>query len=300
MKERLFPLPPLYYIKKYALLLLGCLCFAASIAFLYEPIGIPAGGVSGLALLINHFFPRWDTSLLFFAINVPLLILAIFALGWRFATSTIISTALSSLLIYIFGLVRDGLHIQLTQDPLLGAVMAGALFGIGVGFIFRSGASTGGTDILVKLLRQKFRHVKTGIIALGMDVVIITASCFIRQDISMWLYGIVEMVCLSFMFDYVLYANNAAKLVYIITTDERYQSIVDGLLHEIDTGATVVDGTGAYTGNDRKIIMCACKPVLFPKVRDLVSRLDPQAFIIVSSAHEIYGMNFQENKKEEL
>ena len=135
---------------------------------------------------------------------------------------------------------------------------------------------------------------------MAIDVCIIAVSALIFKDFELACYTVISIVVFTLTFDWVLYGGNSAKLVYIISTDEKSALISDRILKELDIGATYVDGEGAYTGNDKRIIMCAVKNFLYPKLRDIVKDADPEAFMIVSSAKEIYGEGYKNHFDDEL
>lgn len=232
-------------------------------------------------------------------INVPLFILGAIFFGKNFTLSTLFSTLLSSGLIEVWE-IAFGKYLPITQNVLISAVIGGTLFGLGLGLIFRMGSTTGGTDIPVKILRKKFRFIKTGVISMAIDVCIIAVSALIFKDFELACYTVISIVVFTLTFDWVLYGGNSAKLVYIISTDEKSALISDRILKELDIGATYVDGEGAYTGNDKRIIMCAVKNFLYPKLRDIVKDADPEAFMIVSSAKEIYGEGYKNHNDDDL
>ena len=186
---------------------------------------------------------------------------------------------------------------------ILGLIVGGVLFGVGMGLIFRMGASTAGTDVIVKLLRKRFRHLKTGMISLVTDMVIVGCSLFIPFEGNKFdrlFYTALHVVVFTLVFDLVLYGGNSAKTVFIITAREKCENVVNRILKDVDTGATVLDAKGAYTGADKVMIMCVVKPFLYPRLRDVVHEEDKRAFMIISSAKEIYGEGYQNPEDAEL
>lgn len=296
-------------IKQYAIITLGCIIYSLGISMFITPADLSAGGMTGISIIFSHFIPL-DQGILLIILNVPMLILGLIFFGWRFLVSTGYATVSSSLMMslwkYVFGeKVLNILPITKNVTPasaiLINAVVGGILFGIGMGLIFRMGASTAGTDIIVKLLRKKFRHLKTGMIALLTDMVIVVSSLFVNgYDIEKLFYTALSTVVFTLMFDWVLYGGNSAKTVFIITEKDKYQTITERILKEVDTGATMLDAKGAYTKQDKIMLMCVVKPFLFPKLRDVVREEDKKAFMIVSSAKEIYGEGYQSPDAEEM
>ncbi|MBD5584652.1 MAG: YitT family protein [Clostridia bacterium] len=291
----------LKFLKKYSVTTLGCIIYSLGVSLFLDLKNLAPGGVTGIAIIINAVLGLETniTGILVIAINIPLLILGAVFFGKNFTLSTIYATVVSSLLIELWNLILKD-YPPLTDDLLLCSLAGGALFGIGLGLIFRSDSSTGGTDIIVKILRKKFRYIKTGVISLAIDFIIMGIAFAVFRDFELACYTLITIVVFTVLFDLVLYGGNSAKLLYVITTQDNSVLICDRLLKDLDVGATYVDGEGAYTGEDRRIIMCAVKNYLYPKLRDIVKEIDPHAFMIVSSAKEIYGEGYKDHFDEEL
>lgn len=294
MKKILVPV----ILKKYAVAALGCVIYSLGVALFLDANNIAAGGVTGIAIVLN-FLTGFDTGLLILIINVPLFVLGFFFFGKYFTLSTIFSTVLSSLLIELWNYTLAA-YIPFTENLLISSLIGGALFGAGLGLIFRAGSSTGGTDIIVKILRKKFRYIQTGVISMAIDICIVCASAFVYRNFELLCYTVISIVVFTLLFDWVLYGGSSAKLIYIISADEKSREICDRILKELDVGATYVDGEGAYTGDEKRIILCAVKSFLYPKLRDIVREVDAHAFMIVSSAKEIYGEGYKDHNDEDL
>lgn len=287
-------------LKKYGLIFIGCIIYSFGVALFLDPHSLASGGVTGIAIMISSLAKgKIGTGTLILIINVPLFILGAVFFGRKFIVSTLIATALSS------GLIELWSYCVLPYFPeidniLIPSTVGGALYGCGLGLIFRAGSTTGGTDIIVKLLRKRFRHMRTGIISMIVDIIIVGASAFVYKDIDLLFYTVLSIFAFTGAFDLVLYGGNSAKLVHIVTTADNSAAICDRVLKELDIGATLVDGKGAYTGNDRVIIMCVIKSFAYPRLRDIIKEIDPRAFTIVSSAKEIYGEGYKAHDDEEL
>lgn len=292
----------LNFVLKYAVITLGCVIYSLGVALFLDANNLASGGVTGIAIIISHLIDseRLSTGLLIIIINVPLFILGAIFFGRKFTLSTIFATVLSSLFIELWGFLFSDKIPVAGDNILLSALIGGTLFGLGLGLIFRMGSTTGGTDIIVKILRKKFRYIRTGVISMIIDVTIVCVSALINKNFELTCYTIVAITVFTLVFDWVLYGGNSAKLVYIITTNEKSEAICVKILKELDVGATYVDGEGAYTGKEKRIIMCAIKNFLYPRLRDVVREADPNAFMIVSSAKEIYGEGYKNHTDEEL
>ncbi len=286
------------FIKRYVIITIGCVIYSLGVELFLGPNNIATGGVTGIALLIEHLAPL-GAGVWVLILNVPMFILGAISFGKQFLASSLYSTALSSVLMEIFGVLLKN-YVPITQNTMIAAISGGLLFGVGVALIFRMGSSTGGTDVLVKVLRKKFRHIRTGELAIAIDIVIVLTSSIVYNDFETGFYSAISLIVFMVAFDFVLYGGNSAKMIYIVPSIEDSSQICNCIMKELDTGATYISGKGAYTGNDKDIIMCVCKSSLYPKLRDIVHREDAKAFIIVSSAREIYGEGYKDPNAEEL
>ena len=284
-------------IKNFILVTVGAIIYAAGIALFLDPNRLIPGGVSGLSIMISHLVDWLNTGTLIFVLNIPLLIAGLIKFGKGFLFSTVYVTALSSVAVdTISALASD--HIPVTSDLLLAALAGGSLMALGLGLVLRGGGTTGGTDIVTKFLRLKFKHVKTGNIFLMVDSAVIIISAIVFRDIEGALYAAFSLFISTRVLDMVLYGGDSAKLVYIIS--DRADDIADALLKQLNLGVTYLDGQGAYTGKDKKVLLCAAHRRAFPKIRALVSQMDDMAFMIVGSAQEIFGQGFKNYRSTDL
>lgn len=287
-------------IKKCVLVFFGSIVYSLGVALFLDPNAIASGGVTGIAIIIDYVTGgAVGTGWIILIINVPLFVIGAIFFGRSFIISSLIATALSSGLIELWSYIVLPYMPQM-QNSLIAPIVGGALFGGGLGFIFRAGSSTGGTDIIVKLLHKKFRHLKTGIISMSIDVVIVGVSGLIYKDLELLILTVLSIFVFTVLFDFTLYGGNSAMLVYIITTEEKAKPICDDILQELDISATIVDGKGVYSGADKTVILCAVKNLVYPRLRDVIKRHDKDAFTIVSAAREIYGEGYKSHDAEEL
>lgn len=276
----------------YLLMTVSCVCYAVGISLFLDPNNLAPGGVTGISIILNRLFSV-STGQLFFVLNIPILLVGAWKFGGRFILSTVYCTVLISFLTDFFSK-----YDALTKDPLL-AVLAGAgLAAIGMGGAFKAGATTGGMDIIIKILRLKFPYMKTGGLYLIADVLIVTASAFVFQNIDRALYSGIAVVVTSFTLDFVLYGRDGAKLIYIIS--DEADKIAERLLEELDIGVTYVNGQGAYSGKDKKVIMCVMRKQSAALAEEVVKEEDPLSFMIVTSATEIYGEGYKSYFSEKL
>ncbi len=297
------------YAKRYALITLGCVLYPIGVVMFLQAGGLAGGGATGIALIINEA-TGVSTGLIAFIINVPLLIWGWKVFGREFFLSTLYVIGLSSLLMWLVEYIfftwlpqSYGLNLlPFTDDRLINAVTGGAIFGFGMGLIFRCGSSSGGTDIPVKVLKKKFRHISTGMITMTTDIIIVACSAFAYKTdtLEVMFFTVLSVVVFTLVFDWVLYGGNSAKMVFIISEEEPAARICARVLKELDAGATYIDARGAYTGEDKKMLLCVVKPIVYPRLRDIVREEDKKAFMIVSSAREIYGEGYLPPDKEEI
>ncbi len=269
----------------YLTITLASAIYAVAVSLFLDPNSLAPGGVTGISIIINRI-TGVETGTWMFAINIPILAVGMWKFGWKFILSTLYCTFASS---YFTNLLSP--FGPVTADPLLASIVGGALMAVGIGLIFKAGATSGGTDIIIKLLRLKFPHLRTGALFLVTDAIIVTASAFVFKNIDRALYAGLVVLVNSLLLDVVLYGRDGAKMLFIISNHP--ERIVGRLLEELDVGATYLSGSGAYSGKQKEVILCVVKKPLFPKAEEIVRQEDPQAFMIVTSATEIYGEGYK-------
>ncbi len=279
-------------IKKFLLMTIGVVIYAAAISLFLDPNSLAPGGVSGISIILSKITPI-ETGTLILLFNIPILIAGAWRFGLKFICSTVYCTVLSSVLINILSYAGT-----VTNDRLLAALAGGGLIALGLGLIFKNGATTGGMDIIVKFLRLKYPYMKTGSIFLVADSLVVFLSAFVFKDVDVALYAALVVFVNSFLLDVVLYGRDSAKLIYIIS--DRSEHIARRLLEELEIGVTYVHAEGAYSGKDKKVIMCVMRKHLSHKAEDIIKEEDPQSFMIVSSATEIFGEGYKNLFGEKL
>ncbi len=284
-------------LKNYGLLTIGAFIYAVGIAVFLDPNHLAPGGVSGISIILNSFIPI-GTGIWIFVINIPLMILGLIIFKFSFLMGTLYATALSSAVIEIIARAFSHLIPDMHEHLLIAAAAGGALVALGIGLVFRGGGSTGGFDIVVKLLRRKFRHMKTGVLYLVLDVTVITISAIAFHDVLVAMYAVVTVFTNSTVLDMVLYGKDNAKMVYIIT--DTPDAVADRLMKEVETGVTLLHGEGAYTKKNKKVLMCVLHDQQYPQLRDIVKQEDKNAFLIVTKATEIFGEGYKNPYAEEL
>lgn len=271
--------------KKYLVITMACLIYGAGISLFIDPNNMAPGGFTGLAVILSRILPL-ETGTIYLILNIPVIILGIWKFGWKFTAST-----LYAILVVSVGTNGMAAFGAATTEPLLGAIFGGVLIAVGIGFVFRNSATTGGIDIIVKCLRQKIPHLKTGTLMLMIDAVIVCLSGVVFGDINSVLYSIIAVFTTSYVLDIVLYGRDEAKLIYIIS--DKSEEMTARMLKEIDIGVTLLEGSGAYENKEKKIIMCVVRKQLAHKVEEVVKQEDTSAFMIITNATEIYGEGYK-------
>lgn len=276
----------------YLMITAASFLYAVAVSLFLDPNSLAPGGVTGIAIILNRL-SGLETGTWVLIINIPIIILGMWKFGLHFILSTLYCTAVTSFFINLladFGVA--------TEDRFLAALVGGALMAVGIGLVFKAGATTGGTDIIVKLLRLRFPHLKTGSLFLITDATIVTASAFVFKDLDVALYAGLVVFVNSVLLDVVLYGRDGAKLIFIIS--DVHASITKRLLEELDIGVTYISGTGAYSGKEKSVIMCVMKKQISAQVEVIVREEDPDAFMIVTSATEIFGEGYKSIYSEKL
>ena len=272
----------------------GCVLYGAGISLFLNPNDLAPGGLSGISVMLSRFVPL-DVGMLIIIMNVPLIIVAFVKFGREFTVMTLFGTVLLSVFTDLF---TNLVTVTVTDDRLLAGVFGGGLMSLGLGLVFRSGGTTGGSDIIVRLLRRKYRHIKTGKVFLITDIVIVAASAIVFGNIETALYAAIALAVQSVVLDLVLYGGLGARLIFIVTTspDQINRQLIDRL----GISTTLIKGQGGFSGNEKTVLMVVAKKHLFPKIRDTVGEIDPQSFLIASSASEIFGEGYMSIFANEL
>ncbi len=270
---------------------IGSAVFALAVTLLLGPYGIVPGGVTGVAMLLCEIFPRLPLGLTVLAINIPLFLLAWKLLGHRFLIYTGFGTLVSSLLIDIF----PRLLPPVETEPLLAGVFGGLLMGVGLGLVFIRGATTGGSDIIARLLKIPLPHIQLGRLMMAFDGCVAVAAGFVFGSVNNMLYAVIALYISTHTLDGILYGMNIERLAFIIS--DRSGDIVKSISGRLGRGATVLRGEGAYTGEARNLILCAVKRQQIAHLKVVVKEADPKAFLILTEAHEVLGEGFSEYEK---
>ena len=271
-------------LKEYALITAGSFLSAVGISAFLAPHAVVSGGVSGIAIIINKFtgFPIGVAVLL---MNVPLFVAGAIFLGKSFGIKSLYGA-------FVFSLFLDAMATDmiLTQKILMSALFGGTLLGIGFGFIFLTGATTGGTDILAAIGNKILPAIDLGKWFFIFDIIIISAGTIFMRNTELLLSGIVALFLNSWVLDYVISGFNVSKMVYIIS--EQSEQISAEIIKILERGVTGIKSVGMYTRGERTMLMCIVKNFELQKLEKIVESTDPNAFVILTQAHKIKGEGF--------
>ena len=281
------------FICRYIVITFAACIYAVGISMFLDPNNLAPGGLTGAAVILTSIIPI-TLGTLIVIMNIPIMILGAWKFGARFTLSTLYTLVVSSAFMEIF----ERMGYVVTHDKILAALVGGTLMGAGMGLCLRMETTTGGIDIIIKVLRQKYRQVKSGEMYLIIDGLILAAAALYFKDIEVSMYAGVAIVISTYILDKVLYGSDEAKLVYIVSNKRKI--IATRMMVELNMGVTLVEGKGAYNMENTEVIMCVMHKQNLTKVRNLVSEVDPEAFMIVSSATEVFGEGFKGHTDVEM
>ena len=293
----------LHFILQYIGITIASIMYAMALAWFLNPNQLAPGGVSGIAIVLKEIFPFLPgIGALILIFNIPILLLGVWKFGVKFTISTIYTVVFSSIVIDLIPSIT-GIK-AITMDPMLAAVIGGALHGIAIGILFRLETTTGGTDVIIKIIRQKKPHLKTGQLYIILDLVILAASAVAFRNIEVALYAGITIYITSAVMDKALYNGDQQTMVYIVSAKLLHVNWGDNLtyrmLQELDLGVTMLQAVGAYKNNETEVIMCVMRKATLVKVRNLLKEVDPDAFMIVSTANEVFGEGFKNQYETEI
>ena len=271
----------------------GASMSAVSIRMFTAPNRIAPGGISGISTMINYL-SGWPIGMLSLLLNIPLFLWAVWDIGYRMVLKTIVATVFVSA-----GIDLLGLFIQPYEgNPMLAAIFGGCLDGVGLSLIFLRGATTGGTDLVARLLGRRVRFVSMGKLMLAVDCVIVIASGFVYRSIESALYAMIAIFVSTKLIDAILYGTDVGtgKVLFIIS--DKNEQIADQILNDVDRGVTFLNSRGAYTGRESEVLLCAVRRYEVARVKDIVRSIDRNAFLIVGDAGEITGEGFRTVRRE--
>ncbi len=283
-------------IKKYDWVLktiVGSTVFALGFSLFLEPNNINTGGISGLAQAVGHVIGFENVGMLSVLLNLPLFLLGGIRVGKRFFAGSLIGMLVSGVMIDVFDAFSIGF-----QDTLVSGIYGGLLCGLGIGMVFAAGTSTGGSDILVRLLKLRYRNVPIGIISTMFDALVVILTGVVFRDISRALYSGVAVFITGQVMDIVVYRFDYSKVAIIIS--DCAEEIAGDVAQKLDRGVTFLDGQGYYTRQDKKVVLTVVKKGQLAELKELVMERDENAFVIVQEAHQVLGDGFSRYSRDAL
>ena len=271
----------------------GSAVFALGFDLFLAPNDMNAGGISGLAMVFVELTGLGSVGILSILINLPLFLLGGLKIGRRFFAGSLLGMLLSSVLIDAFAVIP-----MPEIEPLIGVLYGSVLCGFGLGVVFVCGTSTGGSDILVRLLKLKYRNVPIGQISLCFDAIVVALTGLVFHDIAKALYTGVTVFVVSKVIDAVVYRFDYSKVALIISAE--YQAIAEAIGTRLDRGATYLHAEGSYSHTPTKVVLAAVKKQQLAELKELVMQIDPKAFVIVQEAHQVLGDGFSRYHKHSL
>jgi uncharacterized membrane-anchored protein YitT (DUF2179 family) len=280
-------------VKDILMITFGSALYAFAFDLFLAPNEINGGGVSGAAMVICELTGFGSIGLISIIINIPLFVAGYHRLGRKFFFGSLLGMLVNSVMFDVFALIPAP-----QTEPLLGALYGGLIGGVGIGLVFRCGASTGGVDIAARLLKQRFRNMSMGHLMMAVDLVIVALTGLVYQDLNVILYCAVTLYVMSIALDGVVYSFEYSKVALIIT--DHHEDVAKNINEKLDRGATFLKGEGSYTRQEKTVVLCAVRRQQLAELKEAVAEVDPNAFVIVQEAHQVLGEGFERYSKDSL
>ena len=280
-------------LKNYGLILISSAIYALAFDWFFQPNHIAFGGFTGVAQILNSLWDVLPVGVVTIVMNVPLFLVGVRKMGLGILFSSLFAMGVSSLMVDTLA----SLYTFSPMEPLLASLYGGVLLGLSLGLMLLVNATTGGTELLARLLKYRFRHLPIGRLCLIIDLTVITAYALIFHNLNNALYGLVALYISTLVMDMVIYGSQTAELAYIISDHSR--QIAGELLH-LDMGITLLPATGGFSGDPKQVILCAFKRRQIAVIKAQVHSIDPNAFLIVCQAHEVLGEGFGSYSQDSL
>lgn len=271
-------------LKEILFIVFGAILMAIGTGSFLLPNQLSSGGFSGIATVI-YYFLKIDMSKSIIFLNVPLFIAGLYKLGWKFILRTIFATFIYSYAIDISN------SIIIVEDRVLASVYGGIVIGIGLAFILKTNTSTGGTDLLALILQNNKINLKVGNIIAIVDIIVVFLNLIAFRDIEIGLYSAISIFMIGKLIDIIFEGINYCKVLYIIS--EKYEDLTDSINNELKRGATGLYANGSYSRKNKMVIMCVSKRNELEKIKTIISKIDKDAFLIITDAREVYGLGFK-------
>lgn len=282
MMEKLQKLAQRETLMAWLQIVVGCVIGAAAYPTFLNPGKIAPGGLTGVAMILNHLW-GWEIGITSLLLNIPLFAVCYKTMGRSFAFRSLVATILFSLAIDLLPLR------EIPVEPILGTLYGGILLGIGLGFILRGGATTGGTDMCARLVHKYLPFMSVGMFLFMIDCVVVMAA-WIFIGSSEALYALICIFVSGKAVDMVMLGLSQNKACFVIT--DQWEAVSRRLLDEMERGVTQLSARGAYTGTERPVVLCVLPPQEVARLKEIVRQEDEKAFMFITEAHEALGEGF--------
>ncbi len=271
--------------KEYSLFILGSIIAAMGTSLFLLPNQLSSGGFSGIATILYYLFNiQMGTTIII--LNIPVFILAFIREGKQFVAKTIVATFVFSEAINFFEKFEP-----VTNDKILASVYGGIIIGIGLALVFKGRSSTGGTDLIANIIVTYNNEVSIGNVLQILDIFVVVLNIIFLGEIEIGLYSAIAIFLINKMLDLIFEGINFSKMIYIISNE--FEAISEVINQEIKRGATGLYGKGMYTNEEKMIVMCVAKRKHIIKIKEISKQIDPNAFVIITDAREVYGLGFK-------
>ena len=272
--------------REWGLIILGAATYAVGFQFFFYPNDIIAGGVTGISTIIN-LLTGAPVGVVSIIINIPLFAFAWKKFGTRFMLMSLVGMALTYIFVDLFALI----DFAATDDLFLAGTIGACLNGAGLGLVYRAGATTGGIDIVAKILRRRYPYINFGTFVLVLDIAIIAVFAAIYREWEAAMYAVIAMFVVTRAIDVMLYGLDTSKVCYLIS-EEKSTELERAITETMHRGVTRLHGEGGYTGAEREVLMCVIKKRQITDLRKIVRAVDPAAFFVVTDANDVFGNGF--------
>lgn len=263
----------------------GSAIYGIGIQWFYVPVSLVTGGVTGIAMIANLLMGLpVGTGMLI--LNIPIFIIAFRKYGFRFMLGSLLGMFLTSVAVDVFSIFP----IVVTEEPLLGSIFGGLLTGLGIGLIYSANATSGGVDVIAKLFRDRYPYVNIGTFILILDAFVIAGYAIIFKRYDSAMYTVIGVFLAARVIDMVLYGSSQCKLCHIIS--ERSDEIKAAIVGKLHRGVTLLKGVGAYSGQDKQILLCVVKRQQIVEIKKIIRSIDSRAFVIVTDTRDVFGQGF--------
>ena len=275
-------------LKEYGMIIVAAIIYAIAFDWCFEPNGISMGGLTGIAQIINHFVPALPIGAMVVVLNIPLFILGVKYQGFHLLWSSLFAMVISSILMDVFPVC---ITFPPMEDQMVACIIGGAMLGFSLGMMLWVGATTGGTELAASLLKRKFAHIQIGRLCLIIDVLVIIAYALAFRNLIMALYAGIALFISSVAMDAFIYGRRSSKVAVIITS--RGKEMMDTLLEQ-NLGMAQIKARGGFSQQEKTVLLCAFKPSSISRIKSAVIDQDPEAFVIICDAKDVFGEGFSE------